>query len=254
MRIQDEISWYVKILDPCNKYLKKKKKTCVGSCHLRITICYPHIIPSKILCTGPENRTLTQTDWLIHTSTNTASVPEVLGREFLVCEDSIEESANNKILVFSTTTARNIILRKSGSYYADGTFRCAPPPFYQMYVLHLDIGSSPKYRNVIPVIYTLLPNKTEETYTRLFRILKQELGIQITTFKCDYELAQINAVQAVFPESQVSGCYHHYNDAIWKNTDKVGLLRTSHGCNIARIAAIIPLVPAQKYQLRGYIF
>lgn len=183
---------------------------------------------------------------LRYTSSAAVKVPEALGKRFLICEDGGEEGADNKIFVFSTTLARKIIYRKSGSYYADGTFRCAPPPFFQMYVLHLDINSSTKSTNIIPVIYALLPNKTEETYTRLFRILKQKLGIQIKSFKCDYELAQINAIQSIFPESQVSGCYHHYNDAIWKNAEKIGLLRTNQGRNIARIAAIIPLVPAQN--------
>lgn len=180
------------------------------------------------------------TDRLHHTSTATASVRDVLGKKFLVCEDG----ATEKIIVFATSLAKKIV-KSPGSYFADGTFKSAPPPFYQMYVLHLDIGSSDKCINITPVIYSLLPNKSQETYTRLFRLLKEKLGVCIKYFKCDYELAQINAVQSVFPDAQISGCYHHYNDAIWKHAEKKGLLNTSSGRNITRIAAIIPLVPAQ---------
>lgn len=96
----------------------------------------------------------------------------------------------------------------------------APPPFYQFYVLHLDIDASKKYTNIIPVIYTILPNKSQET--RLYNILKEKLGIIIQTFKSDYEMAQINAVKSVFPQAEITGCYRHYNAAIWKNAEKKG--------------------------------
>ncbi|CAH0760653.1 unnamed protein product, partial [Diatraea saccharalis] len=145
-------------------------------------------------------------DRLQHISTETITVPEVLGRKFLI----YEEGQSEKILVFATCVSKKI-LKKPGSYYADGTFMSAPPPFYQFYVLHLDINSTKMCTNIVPVIYTLLPNKSQETYTRLYNILKQKLGIIIKTFKCDYEMAQINAVKSVFPEAEITGCYRHYN-------------------------------------------
>ena len=66
------------------------------------------------------------------------------------------------------------------------------------------------------------------------------------SFKCDFKMAQINAVNLVYPDANISGCYRHYNAAIWKNAEKKGLLKTKEGRNIARITAIIPLVPANQ--------
>ncbi|CAM4988623.1 unnamed protein product [Rotaria socialis] len=44
----------------------------------------------------------------------------------------------------------------------DGTFKVTPSIFYQLYAMHV------VYRNaVLPVIFALLPNKTEQTYRRL---------------------------------------------------------------------------------------
>lgn len=144
------------------------------------------------------------TDLLSHTTTQSINIPEVLAKNFLVCEDGDQE----KIFVFATRTARNIVKNHKGTYFADGTFKVAPKPFYQLYVLHLDINSDKKRTNIVPVIYALLPNKTEETYNRLFAIIKN-MEVDIETFKCDYELVQITAVSNMFPEAVISGCYHH---------------------------------------------
>lgn len=179
------------------------------------------------------------TNLLTHSNLETITIPEALAKNFLLFEDG----GQDKIIVFATETARRIINTKSGAYFADGTFKSAPKPFYQLYVLHLDIGSDENSTNVVPVIYALLPNKTEQTYTRLFTLLKQHLNIQIQTFKCDYEVAQINAVSTVFRHADISGCYHHFNEAVWKYGKKIKLNRTSEGRNVNRMAAMLPLIP-----------
>lgn len=43
------------------------------------------------------------------------------------------------------------------------------------------------------MVYGLLPEKTTETYIRVFSVLKDKFEIVINNFKCDYEKAQINA-------------------------------------------------------------
>lgn len=178
------------------------------------------------------------TDFLTFTNIESVQIPQALAKDFLICS---EDSAD-KILIFATNTARNIV-KRPGSYYADGTFKSAPKPFYQMFVIHLDLESDANITNIVPVIYALLPNKSESTYVRLFTLVRDKLKIQIKSFKSDYEIAIMNAVSRVFPEAAVTGCYHHFNDAIWKYVKKIKLNRTSDGRNVARMSAIIPLVP-----------
>lgn len=169
-------------------------------------------------------------------------IPEDIAENFLICNDGEE----NKILIFCSKTSRKIIKSsKSKSYLADGTFRCCPKIFYQLYSLHLDIMSSVNSTNVVPVIYGLLPNKSEETYTRFFKLIKEKLGVSITDFKCDYEQAQINAIEKIYPEASVSGCYHHYNDAIWRKSKELKLNKTRDGRNITRLCSHLPLLPAE---------
>lgn len=178
---------------------------------------------------------------LNHDSPATVKIPERLAKSFFVCEDGDTE----KILVFATKLSRKII-KKSGFYYGDGTFKVTPRPFYQLYTLHYDLNSNSKSTNIIPVVYALLPNKTQATYERLFRILNEKLGIEITDFKSDYEIAQSNAVLSVFPNAKVTGCYRHYNTAIWKQSKKLKLTETKEGRNTTRLCAIMPLVPATQ--------
>jgi len=49
----------------------------------------------------------------------------------------------------------------------DGTFAIVPELFLKLYTIHALIGGE-----VICCIYSLLPNKTSETYQRLFLELK----------------------------------------------------------------------------------
>lgn len=63
-------------------------------------------------------------------------------------------------------------------------------------------------------------------------------------FKCDYKTAIINAVLSVFPDTKVTGFYHHFNDAVWKQSKKIGLDQTRKGRNTTRKCAMIPLLPA----------
>lgn len=99
--------------------------------------------------------------------------------------------------------------------------------------------------NVVPVLYALLPDKTESTYLRLFTIIRDQLGIKITIFKCDFEKAQINAVKTTFPDVNLNGCYFHYNRAVWKKAKSLGICENKAGRHITRLCASLPLLPVQ---------
>ncbi|CAF4411559.1 unnamed protein product [Rotaria socialis] len=50
----------------------------------------------------------------------------------------------------------------------DGTFKVTPSIFYQLYAVHV------VYRNaVLPVVFALLPNKTQQTYRRFIDKLSE---------------------------------------------------------------------------------
>uniref|UniRef100_A0A2S2P9P5 MULE transposase domain-containing protein n=1 Tax=Schizaphis graminum TaxID=13262 RepID=A0A2S2P9P5_SCHGA len=83
------------------------------------------------------------------------------GKPFLLFENG-----ENRILIFSTQ--KNLqLMEKCDHWYADGTFSTSPNLFYQIYTVH-----GIQYNNVLPSIFSLLPNKTENTYIDFYKSLK----------------------------------------------------------------------------------
>lgn len=186
-----------------------------------------------------------QSDKLRFENLEDVQISKTFANNFFVLEDG----TTNKILIFSSLLCRKIIKNANNkSFYGDGTFKACPKPFFQLFSVHLDIKSSEKSINVFPVIYGLLPSKTEETYTRFFILLKEKLHLNINTYKCDYERAQINAVRNVFPNASISGCFHHYNEAIIKKSRELGLDDTREGRNITNLCSLLPLLPTNYIQ------
>lgn len=179
-----------------------------------------------------------QSEKLTFNTLDSVFVPEGLRKNFLVTEDGTTE----KILVFMTTLAKKMF-RKARQHFGDGTFKCVPRPFYQLFSIHIDLHSDRNTTNVIPVLYALLPNKSQSTYIRLFEIIKS-YGIKLKKFKCDYEVAVMNAVKAVYPQCVVSGSYFHYQKAVWEKAKDLNVTTTSEERQIVRMANLLPLLPA----------
>ena len=57
--------------------------------------------------------------------------------------------------------------------FVDGTFDVSPLLFRQLFTIHAIISG----RN-IPLVYSLLPNKTTETYEKLYNMLKMSIKVQ----------------------------------------------------------------------------
>ena len=75
--------------------------------------------------------------------------------------------SDSRVLVFATLPALDL-LSQSEICHCDGTFSVAPIVFYQVYTIHGVIENA-----VIPLVYALLPNKTQDTNEKLFGCLEQ---------------------------------------------------------------------------------
>lgn len=178
---------------------------------------------------------------LVFNTTDDVFIPKALSDKFLISDDD----GTNKILVFATKAARQELKSsKSKFYFGDATFKCVPKPYYQLYTIHVDLNSDDHSTNVVPVIFALMANKEQSSYVRLFETIKNH-GIDLKTYKCDYEIAQINAYHQVFPNGTLSGCYHHYNAAVFKKAKSLHG-KTSAERMVVRKTAILPLLPPNK--------
>lgn len=109
--------------------------------------------------------------------------------------------------------------------------------------MHLDLGSDENTTNICPVIYGLLPNKTEQTYVRFFQLIKDTLDLKMGSFKCDYEIAIIKAIKTVFHDVPVNGCYFHFQKAVKQKAKDLKLYDSREGRNITRMTMNLPLLP-----------
>ena len=69
----------------------------------------------------------------------------------------------------------------------------------------------------LPLVYSLLPNKNQETYEELFRIVKQHVEHKPKCITIDFEKAAENAFGALYPKCDIFGCFFHFKQCIWRN-------------------------------------
>ncbi|CAF2132253.1 unnamed protein product, partial [Rotaria magnacalcarata] len=120
---------------------------------------------------------------------------------------------NDGIIMFAS--AEELQLLESGEQLlVDGTFKVTPSIFYQLYAMHV------VYRNaVLPVVFALLPNKTQQTYRRLIDKLSEICPLWSPKFiMTNFELASINVFGDKFVtttnSSIISGCFFHLQNSI----------------------------------------
>ena len=81
--------------------------------------------------------------------------------------------------------------------FSDGTFSTAPKLFDQLYTFHAEFQG-----HMLPLVYSLLPNRTEDTYVRTLQYIQEtchDLGFHFAprTFQMDFERSAHNAVHEI---------------------------------------------------------
>jgi len=166
------------------------------------------------------------------------------GEEFLVADDGEDD----RILMF--TTRQNLEhLTSADTIYGDGTFYICPELFTQLYTFHAFVNDA-----IHPLVFALLPGKSEGIYTRFLTLLKetcqrQQLRLQPRTL---YEVAIRNAAYTVFPGIAAKGCFFHYTQCIWRKVQSIGLqnhyMQNDDIRQLVRRAAVLPLVPMEHVE------
>lgn len=174
-------------------------------------------------------------------------IPEKFS-SFVLADYSDEGS---RILVFCSLTARDSVSNIK-EYFMDGTFKSCPKPFAQLYTLLGDVGSSMETTKVVPLIFALLPDKTEKTYFILFSLIRSQLSHwKPAIVHCDYEIAAINAMSELFPETQIKGCFYHWCRAVWRKAKYLQLTKTKAQKRIVSLTAALALLP-QMFVTEGW--
>lgn len=170
------------------------------------------------------------------------------GDRFLLFDDNEQ---TDRIIAFATTESLNH-LSAANTFYCDGTFYTCPSMFRQIYSIHIQINGT-----MTPVVYALLPAKSQVIYARLFTLLKHHMTLlnlpfTPTTAFADFEGAAHNAIRQVLPNITMKGCFFHFTQCIWRKAQSTGL-QTLYRDNddvktLIRRAAVLPLVPLESIE------
>ena len=112
------------------------------------------------------------------------------------------------------------ILNQHQTYlYMDGTFKISPKYFRQLWIICGHVLDSP---DVIPLAYFLLEDQHTSSYTKALQILVQHCPrVTVATVLCDFEQAEHNAMQEVFPDTAIQGCLFHWKQALRRQFVKI---------------------------------
>lgn len=154
------------------------------------------------------------------------SIPDeykVIGNGELFLQFDSGEFDKERMLMFATEKGLDDLMNVR-QWAGDGTFKCSPNIYYQLYTLHVQNGAFS-----VPRLFVLLANKSEVTYTRLFNaLLNLRPGLNPTDFMMDFEKAHMNSISSVFPSASISTCLFHFGQNIYRKVCEFGFKQKYH--------------------------
>ncbi|XP_060849551.1 uncharacterized protein LOC132928713 [Rhopalosiphum padi] len=124
--------------------------------------------------------------------------------EFVLFDDGKED----RIIGLCSSKGRQIA-SEGKTCFVDGTFKSSSKQFYQVYTVHIDIGSTNDEINIIP---------------RLFSMIKAHIpNFNPESFTLDFEISTIQSIKQIFPNAEIYGCNFHFNQSLWRKVQNIGL-------------------------------
>ncbi|CAF4496803.1 unnamed protein product, partial [Didymodactylos carnosus] len=106
------------------------------------------------------------------------------GQKFLLYDN---QDVDRRVLISASEYALDR-LDQSSSWHVDGTFKVAPKLFQQLYTIHGYIRGK-----TVPLVFCILPNKTQATYEEVFTEINTHLENLPHHINLDFEKAAENA-------------------------------------------------------------
>lgn len=153
----------------------------------------------------------------VHVSLDNLQPKTSRNENFLLANDS-----GKNIIVFGTKTNLDVLC-STDIIYADGTFEYCPKYFLQLFTLHGYVNN-----NYVPLVFCLLKDKTEASYTVCLNIvrdicLSNTLNFHPKEIVLDFEISIHNAVQTIWDDIKITGCRFHLAQSWWKKIQNLGL-------------------------------
>ena len=116
-----------------------------------------------------------------------------------------EDGERDNHIVMFATEANLHILAAADTIFVDGTFHMS-----STFLSGIQHTCCQIWKH-FPLVYCLLPNKTRETYERVFTVTKEKVEellqtLEPTTLVSNFELSIIQAAKLSFPTTISKGC------------------------------------------------
>ena len=143
------------------------------------------------------------------------------GSDFLILQSWIDEIETEAMLVFLSDTGAQI-LKKHHVWLLDGTFRSAPSPFSQVYII---MARSEHGGHNLPCGFSLLPDKKASTYNLMLNKILEKVGDDrvLSIVVCDFEQAMWKTLGELVPNVDQRGCQFHFRKAVYTKLGEFGL-------------------------------
>ena len=135
----------------------------------------------------------------------------------------LKNDLESGIVVLSCASNMRFLVNSAEELFVDGTFKCCPKYFHQMYTVH-----GLKNGHFVPLIYALLPDKRELTYKTLWTFIidicsSMDLQLQPSVVHVDFEVAMHTVINELFPNSSIKCCRFHLGQAWYRKIQSLGL-------------------------------
>ena len=115
-----------------------------------------------------------------------------------------------------------MIYVSQNNFQFDGTFQTVPKQFYQLLTILFSFG-----KHSLPAIHCSITSKEEALYIAVLREINKLIPqFQPISIVSDWEQAAKNEFKYVYPDTKLNECWFHYTQAIWRKTQKVGLVQS----------------------------
>jgi hypothetical protein len=138
-------------------------------------------------------------------------LPDYLADIVILDEIFVHNNDDVRILAFCSEFGLQLLSEHSDCISVDGTFMSAPKNYAQFFTIAVIID-----HHAIPVLFSLMPCRTEIAYNRLYNSLIDRMpnNWSPTNVLCDFEIASINSIKRCFPLCSVHGCNFHYGQTL----------------------------------------